>query len=278
MLTSVVIPIRDAADQLLFNLFSFNLQFTAFDEFEVIVVDNASRDGLEEKFARFSAHFPLSCVRYRKRVPFHELLNTGIQQANGDVIVFLSCNMLVPRNFIGVHRHAHDQDHRVVLLGLGARRIYSVYEPQFTPIQHAECSHWLENYPQIKRPHTHAATIPLLEESQIASGLPFHISLPCPEAEKRMAVMQKYGPRLARHRSPWTLFQTSHVSLSRSCIAKVGLFRALPRVEMEREMAKRLLKNGFIFQFADKLTLIKQERAIRKVSERDLPRKNRRAQ
>jgi len=36
MLTSVVIPVRDTVDQLLYTLFSFNLQFIGFEKFEVI--------------------------------------------------------------------------------------------------------------------------------------------------------------------------------------------------------------------------------------------------
>ncbi|WP_157696828.1 glycosyltransferase family A protein [Brevibacillus formosus] len=42
MLTSVIIPVRDAAHQLLYTLFSLNLQFADFELYEVIVLDNSS--------------------------------------------------------------------------------------------------------------------------------------------------------------------------------------------------------------------------------------------
>lgn len=42
MLTSVIIPVRDAAHQLLYTLFSLNLQFADFEKYEVIVLDNGS--------------------------------------------------------------------------------------------------------------------------------------------------------------------------------------------------------------------------------------------
>lgn len=276
MLTSVVIPVRNAADQLLYTLFSLNLQFTDFDEYEVIVIDNASCDGLADRIERFHAHYPLQVVRFRKRMPYYYLLNTGLAKASGEVVILLSCNMIVPREFIGVHQQAHEHASELVLLGLGTRRIYSVYEPDFSPIQQQECREWLEQYPHIKRPHTHNTTVPLLEESQIAGGQLFHIGLPCPDAERRQAIRQKYGPRLVPHRSPWTLFQTQHVSSLRSTFLQAGGCKELTRVEMERDLAKRLWKKGCQFQFADKLTLIKQERAIRKAREQSRTRKNRR--
>ncbi|MED4752617.1 glycosyltransferase family A protein [Brevibacillus choshinensis] len=278
MLTSVVIPVRDAADQLLYTLFSMNLQFTAFEEFEVIVIDNASCDGIAERIERFHAHYPLRVVRFRRRMPYYHLLHTGLAQASGELIILLSCNMIVPREFIGVHQHAHDHSGELVLLGLRTRRIYSVYEPDFSPIQQQECREWLEQYPHIKRPHTQHCTVPLLEESQIVGGLPFHIGLPCPEAEKRHAIRQKYGPRLEHHRSPWTLFQTQHVSILRDNLFRIGRCKELPRLEMERDLAKRLWRKGCRFQFDDKLTLIKQERVIRKAREQSVSKKNRRVQ
>lgn len=278
MLTSVVIPVRDAADQLLYTLFSFNLQFIAFEKFEVIVLDNASRDDVRDKIAEFAAHYPLRCLRFRRVLPLAQLLNTGVKQANGELIIFLSPAMIVPREFIGVHLHAHEKNQRLVLLGLGTRRIYSVYDPEFSPLQHAECREWLENYPYIKRPHTQSQLIRLLEESQIVSGQSAPISLPCPRAEKLLAIRQKYGAGLELYRSPWTLFSTQHVSLSRASLMKAGAFQELPRIQMERNMAKRLIKAGCSFQFDDKLTLLEQECVTRKVNQRNsFSKKNRRA-
>lgn len=262
MLTSVVIPTRDAADQLLYTLFSLNLQLAPFDQFEVIVVDNASRDQTQLKVAQFAAHYPLHYVRFPKKMPLHRLLHQGVMKSSGQIIVFLSSNMMVPREFIGTHQHAHQQERRLVLLGLDTRRIYSVYDPRFSLRQHAECSVWLEKYPQIKRPYAPSQIIPLLEESQIASGLPFHIALPSPQASQRMAVKERYGPKLEKHHAPWTLFQIRHVSLSRRAIQQAGGFKALPRVKMERDIARRLWNRGYQFQFAEKLTLLWQERVM----------------
>lgn len=278
MLVSVVIPTRNAADRLLYTLFSLNLQYAPFDQFEVIVLDNASSDGTVDRVAGFEAHYSMRCHRTRKRIPLHKLLNEGIAKAGGDLIVLLSGSMIVPREFIGTHRHAHSQVTKLVLTGLGVQRIYSVYDPRFSRYQQEECHAWLEHYPQIKRPHSHLEIIPLLEEKQVGSGLPFQIGLPCKDADKRFAIYRKYGSKLTGYRSPWTLFHTEHVSFLRAAIHRMEGFRALPQREMELDMAKRLLKAGYQLQLADKLTLLRQEKPTLARASRSLPKKNRRAQ
>ena len=276
MLTSVVIPTRDTADQLLYTLFSFNLQLVDFDQFEVIVVDNASRDETPRRIAQFSANYPLHYLRFEKRTTLHKLLREGLAQSSGQIIVFLSSNMMVPREFVGVHQHVHQLENKLVLVGLDTRRIYSVYDPRFSPRQHAECSEWLEQYPQIKRPYAPTKIIPLLEESQIVSGFPFHVGLPSTQAIRRMAMRQQYGPKLEGHPAPWTFFQLSHVSLSRRAIQQAGGCKALPRRKLEQEIGKRLWKHGYQFQFADKLTLLWQERVIQDVPPRRTGKNHRR--
>lgn len=276
MLASVVIPTRDIADQLLYTLFSLNLQLTPFEQFEVIIIDNASEDDTPQKVAHFAAHYPLRYIRFKRRLPFYRLVNEGISQSRGQIIIFLASNCMVPREFIGTHYQAHQHDSQLILLGLDTRRIYSVYDPRFTQQQHTECSMWLEQYPQIKRPHSPGRKLPLLEENQIASGLPFHLGLPCPEAQARLAVCRTYGAKLDGHHAPWMLFSTRHASLRRDGLLRQGSFKALPRIEMEREMARRLSNNGYHFQFEGKLILLKQECVLGNVPFGKTMKKNRR--
>jgi len=277
MLTSVVIPTRDVADQLLYTLFCLNLQLTSFDHFEVIVIDNASSDDTPQKIAQFGANYSLRYVRFRRRLPFYRLVNEGVVQSRGSLVLFLASNLMVPREFIGTHMQAHLHDPKLVLLGLDAKRIYSVYDPRFSTKQHAECSSWLEQYPQIKRPHTPTRILPLLEENQIASGLPFHLGMPCPEAERRLAIQRAYGSKLDDYHTPWTLFRTQHVSVPREALLREGPFQPLIRTGMERDMGRRLWKSGLHFQFVDKLTVLRQERVLHQATLRQQGYKKRRS-
>jgi glycosyltransferase involved in cell wall biosynthesis len=277
MFTSVIIPTRNAVDRLLYTLYSLNLQYTSFDEFEVIVLDNASTDATAERLIRFSAHYRLRCHRARRPLCHHDVLNAGIAFAKGELMIFLGSDLIVPREFVGVHRQAHGQTGQTVLVGGNVRRIYSVYYPQFSRAQRDECQAWLEHYPQVKRPHTFTEVVPLLEGWQMHSGLPFLIALPDPNEEKRIAFQQKYGERLERFPDPWKLFFTEHASLTRDAIKAAGAFPALTRKEMEQVMGKRLMKAGYSLQYADKLTLLRQERPPTTNPEQKTSRKSHRA-
>lgn len=244
MFASVVIPTRNAVDRLLYTLYSINLQYAPFDQFEVIVVDNASTDGLEEQIKTFQANYPLQVCRYTERCMPHQLLNTGIAKAKGEIIILLGASMIVPRHFIGTHLQAHGQEDDLIFTGKGWRRAYSVYYPGFSQEQQAECQTWLENYPQIKRPHTQSKIVRLLDEKQIASSLLFDIALP---PDNQML---------------WREFQTKHVSLRRNVFDKVGWFRGVSRLlrQVERDMSRRLRKANYRYRCLEKLILVEQQR------------------
>lgn len=266
MFASVVIPVRNAVDRLLYTLYSLNLQYTSFDDFEVIVLDNASTDEIAAKIKSFQTNYILHYVPMRQRCSHYRLCNEGVAKAKGDVLIFLGCDLIVPRDFIGTHLQAHAQDSSLVLLGMAPSRIYSVYYPYFAQQQHMECHKWLENYPQIKRPHTLTKIVSLLDEKQIAGGLPFRISLPCSQSRKWELLMKRYGPKLENCKTAWTLFQTDHASLKQTSFHKLGLCKGLQRREMEREFARRLWKANYTFHVLNKLTLVRQEHPPLRIS------------
>lgn len=247
MFVSVVIPARNAVDRLLYTLYSLNLQYTPFEEFEVIIVDNASTDGLEKRFVSFQAHYPLQLYSCKKKCARAKLLNMGMDKAKGDLLIFLGANMIVPREFIGTHKQAHAHGKRLVLAGEADKRIYSVYYPGFSRQQQKECQKWLETYPQVKRPHTLSNIVPLIDEHQIVSGLLSDIAMPA-------------GTRLPRSRKPWSLFHTKHMSIMRSAFSKVGYFQETGSLkDAEAEMANRLEKARYQIRPMSRLTLLKQE-------------------
>jgi hypothetical protein len=260
MFASVVIPTRNAVHRLLYTLASLNFQYTPFEEFEVIVVDNASTDGLKEKIQSFAAHYPLQYRRVSSPVTARQVLNAGIVRARGDVLIFLGENMIVPRHFVGTHLQAHARRQRLVLTGGPTKRVYSVYYPTFSRRQREECHKWLEQYPQIKRPHTTAEIVPLLTEQQIATDLLTAIGLPGEDEAEREEVLRRYGHRLERYRHPWSLFHTDHVSMERSACLAVGMFHKGPFTlrQMESDMGRRLRKAGHPFEMVDKLILLEQ--------------------
>jgi len=259
MFASVIIPTRTSAHLLHYTLLSLNLQYAPFDEFEVIVVDNASTDGVRERVAAFPAHYPLRCTRLPRPVSMQQAFNHGVAKARGEIIILLQDHMLVSREFIGCHVQAHCRTERLALLGGPCKRIYSVYFPSFLDRQQWECQRWLEQFPQIKRPHTTTKVIPLLTEAQIASGMLFAIGLPSIQRGERRSGSSKRGEAVL----PAAL-SSEHLSLPREAIAEVGLFHR-PRTSLataEKDLGRRLYRAGYRFEVADKLTLLYQEHPL----------------
>lgn len=114
---SVVIATKDRADFLADALDSLQSQVDA-PPFEVIVVDNGSRDGTT------------ALVRERARaVPFalHDAFvaepnrgaarNVGIARATGEVVVFVDDDVVLPPRFLFAHATAHARDRNAAVSG-----------------------------------------------------------------------------------------------------------------------------------------------------------------
>lgn len=106
---SVIVAVRDDAQLLAETLGSIAESSLARDEFEVIVVDDASRDGS----AGTGAQFADTLVRLGGRARGAAYArNRGAELARGDILVFVDAGVRVPRNALAALRAVldHDQD------------------------------------------------------------------------------------------------------------------------------------------------------------------------
>lgn len=265
MQASVIIPTKNAGHRLLYTLQSLNLQYAPFESYEVIVVDYRSTDDTAEHAATFSAHYPLKVMRMANACNYGQLLDAAISASKGDILLFCGANMIVPRHFVGTHLQAHRQEKKLVYTGIGWRRIYSVYDPDFTQKQKQECQNWLENYPQIKRPHCVTKQVPLLEETMLVNNLLFDIGLQSLYTQRCENILQKCGYKLDKSSAPWRLFRTKHVSLPRNFMKDVSNFakwKGSPG-QFDKKLGMRLFQSGYSFQISDKLLLLQQEQPPR---------------
>jgi glycosyltransferase involved in cell wall biosynthesis len=87
---SVIIPIRDGLDTLGQCLGS--LKRVNFPDFEVIVVD----DGSEKDCSEVVSSYGFRSIRLDKPSGVECARNKGTEQASGDILVFIDCDMIVP--------------------------------------------------------------------------------------------------------------------------------------------------------------------------------------
>ncbi len=72
-----------------------------FDDWELIVVDNGSDDDTPENLRSLEAAYPsVRCIFNRKNLGFAGGINTGIRQANGEIIVLLNSDTICPQGMM----------------------------------------------------------------------------------------------------------------------------------------------------------------------------------
>ncbi|WP_347261933.1 glycosyltransferase family 2 protein [Rudaea sp.] len=86
---------------------------------EIVVVDNASRDGsIEQLAARFAQDASLRILRNAENLGFGTACNRGAAMARGDAVLLLNPDCLIEGDTIARLRAALDADRRLGLLGV----------------------------------------------------------------------------------------------------------------------------------------------------------------
>ncbi|MFH1610429.1 MAG: glycosyltransferase family 2 protein [Patescibacteria group bacterium] len=118
MYLSVVIPTHNRKDCCKEVLLSFNNQ--SFKDFEIIIVDDGSKDCTGEMVKNLETSYPLHYVRQDNKGQ-GAARNTGIKNAQGEVIFFIDDDCVpVDSELLNIHAQAHKNtnNNKAVFLGL----------------------------------------------------------------------------------------------------------------------------------------------------------------
>jgi glycosyltransferase involved in cell wall biosynthesis len=103
-LISVIIPVYNHALELGDCLRSLEKQ--TFTDFEVIVVDDGSKDDVEKRFADYHGHFPYQFVRLETNQGAPVARNHGFQLSKGEYVLFLDADAVLQPNMLNELIHA----------------------------------------------------------------------------------------------------------------------------------------------------------------------------
>jgi len=76
--------------------------------FEVVVVDDGSRDSTPDRLRAYRSLYPLRCLSQENSGPARAR-NRGVVESRGDVVVFLGDDTVPEPAFLAVHARAHSE-------------------------------------------------------------------------------------------------------------------------------------------------------------------------
>lgn len=113
---SVIIPTRNRAPLLRQTLQHLLRVAYPADRLEVIVVDDGSEDDTQRLLRAVESPFAFRSVRIPHGGP-GAARNAGIKVANGDLVLFLDDDIVVPRDLLRIHAQAHAESEDLVAFG-----------------------------------------------------------------------------------------------------------------------------------------------------------------
>ena len=134
---SVVIPTYNRKDSLRLTLNGLARQAYPHDRFEVVVVSDGSTDGTDDFLASYAAPYFLRSITQTNGGPARAR-NRGVQEATGDVIVFIDDDVEPVPDFLALHaaRHA-EADETVVIAPMLPDPALHGREPAWIAWEHA---------------------------------------------------------------------------------------------------------------------------------------------
>lgn len=261
MKASVIIPSFNAVDRLYYNLVSLNNQDCNYSDFEVVAVDNGSKDNTFEMLKNFKSKYLLKIVKLENNKGIARGRNAAVKHASGDILIFHDSDMIAPKDFISKHLKAHEESN-VVVCGLSWKRIYTYYYKDFWAdvMSKFESMRGLYN---IDENYRYKDKYKLLSEESIIDGsyMKYTFDLENDFIESFNVVIKKHGSNFQEYNIPWRFFLTNNASVERKKVIDVGMFdeKIVGYGYEDYDLGIRLYKSGCKFVLGNNIVSVHQE-------------------
>jgi glycosyltransferase involved in cell wall biosynthesis len=251
LFASVIVPCYNAEATIRNTILSLKHQTYPQECYEIIVVDDASKDNSYEILKSIEAP-NLKLFRHRKNKGAAAARNTGTRYAKGEILIFCDSDFLVPPTFIESHTWYHTGQEMLAVSGMGHwHYVLTSYTPKKWSAY--ERTSLMDFY---SRPLIAAK----LEKGELMTEVEIKAwqiepYLFCPDylrdwVQMAGAIYERYGPELNHFRLPWLTFCTGNLSLRKADFFNTGGFdESFNRLE-DWEFGYRFYKGGGKFRFA----------------------------
>lgn len=220
---SVIIPTYGKSRYLDLTLASY-LNQTATD-YEIVVVDDGSRDDTAAVVERYRDRLPLTFVRQSNRGR-SAARNTAVRAATGDVVIFSDDDRLVPPRFVEAHLEAFAGD--AGLVQGWQRGVLTRWRPGLPGSgEHERLGTLLARRPDLVPPGRAGEEIALVTPEDVEhrfGTVVENLGLREPWWEDHCVPVLESFPDPSLFRLGWMIGTTGNMSASREQLHRVGLF------------------------------------------------------
>jgi GT2 family glycosyltransferase len=250
---SIIMPTYNKYDQLSLSLFGLSKQTFHHMQYEVIIIDDCSTDKtplLQETDVPFKFKY----IRLKKNKGRSFTRNIGIKHSEGEIVIFLDGEMLVPPKFIENHyRHHEEKDNLVVTGAMHYEGVYTYIFPEYNNDQWIQLdsllknnSHYSSRYKEFKNSKV-KVPYQLVTIDDIDKG--HYKALSFPNRYFLNSGVKHFENNLSEFKLPYIAFLSGNVSVRREQLDKVGYFDEsfVGYGAEDWEIGYRLYKNGSQF-------------------------------
>jgi len=226
---SIIIPTCNRKELLKLSLHSFNYQDYTKDSFEVIVIDDGSIDGTSDMIKSLKVNYKLIFLRNEKNRGPAYARNLGLQNANGEIIIFSDSDCIVPSNFVSGHLKHHEMSNNICpSAAIRWKKVYSSCYEDFNNMQKYEFQNAIINIPAFKDrlkslKFNYENNFKILSQDDVPE-IDKYSYIPSWSDEYLGGIVKSYGPNLDGFEYPWILFTTGNVSIRKKHLIDVGGF------------------------------------------------------
>ncbi|WP_427051724.1 glycosyltransferase family 2 protein [Paenibacillus sp. TC-CSREp1] len=253
---SVIMPTYNKAEYLKLTLASFASQ--SVQDFEIIIIDDGSTDDTKQVIDNYKNMLNIQYV-FQQNKGRSRARNTGLQLAEGDIIIFNDDDRIVPPDYIATHiDKLMEQDERTIVIGWKKNMLSILKEKLHFSAQ--DMLMLVRQNPEFAAMVTDVGagvSVPLITEEDLN---PYNSELIEQYAtmdgyDSFPKIFAEYGEDLKDFQLKWVLGTTANMSLRRSFLEEIGRFdEQYKGWGMEdTDLSYRLYKAGGIFRFCSDL-------------------------
>jgi len=116
MKVSVIISVYNAEDIIDITLPKFLNQNYPKDKLDLIIVNDASTDNSYNLLKKYNLNNNFNLINHKRNKGRCATRNSGINNASGDLIIFVDCDIEVEKNFVLFHAAFHENENIIGLL------------------------------------------------------------------------------------------------------------------------------------------------------------------